>query len=335
MWKARILLALMVVSLATLLFFFAREIPANRQSVAAVGDSLLTTGTAATTTSGIIGALQQLQVEDQSLEGELADLRSQVAAQNTRSLFPRTLQRGATGDDVKALQAFLGNPSGTANSTTTGFYGDTTVKAVQTFQAQVGLPGTGVFDARTRDKLVALIQAQSGTATTSTAFVPVDLSAIADPEQDIQSLQNQILQISSQLSTTEAALTDTQSQLESAQSTLASLQNQTTSLGLQVSTAQPATQSLAIASIGVTNIAKTSVSIVWSTNNPATSEVDYSTNSSMPVSSTVIASSSVMATGHTLTLSPLVTATTYYFHIISKDSTGTVSNSSNLSFTTH
>jgi murein L,D-transpeptidase YcbB/YkuD len=57
--------------------------------------------------------------------------------------FDRTLNRGATGDDVSALQAFLMHTGDLQGTSTTGFFGSTTEAALKAWQAKQGIATSG------------------------------------------------------------------------------------------------------------------------------------------------------------------------------------------------
>ena len=75
----------------------------------------------------------------------------------------------------------------------------------------------------------------------------------------------------------------------------------------------------------------TSTIITWSTNEPATSKIAYST--ATPVSSTII-STSTLITSHRIELTGLSTSTTYYFYIETADKYGNIATSAEQSFKT-
>jgi zinc D-Ala-D-Ala carboxypeptidase len=71
--------------------------------------------------------------------------------------WDRTLQEGASGDDVLQLQIRLsGYPGSGEMLALDGIYGPHTASAVQRFEEAYGLPADGVADAATFDQLYAL-----------------------------------------------------------------------------------------------------------------------------------------------------------------------------------
>ena len=287
----------------------------------------------ASTTPGIVDVLQQLQDQELQLTTEVADLRSQMEDVRLKSIFTRVLKRGDSGDDVTTLQTLLAGISGAATtSITTDFYGRLTEKAVKNFQISAALKATGIFDTETRNALISSVQTQTDVGTAH--FTPTNLSSVTDPQQNVQELQDQISQLTARLSDNEMTIADLQSQVTNLESGLSDVQSNVTSLSSTPPAAAPTAQPLSISSIQAGTITKTSATIVWVTNNQATSEVDYSQNPSMPVNQMIIAKSSTMTTVHSVVLPSLVSGTIYYYRVISQDNSNTIANSSNLIFTT-
>lgn len=317
MWKSRLFLVAVAVFLV------------GTQN--AISSSQDNTGT---TTSTIIDALQRLQDQNQLLTNEVMDLRTKEKEASLKNVFTRTLKHGDFGNDVKVLQTILFGTSSTTAISTTGFYGGITEKKVKHFQMQTGIKGTGVFDAQTRDMFVASTQAKTSPDTVFTDSIPIDLSSIPDPQQNIQELQDQISQLSSRISDNETAVVDLRDRVTKLESELSNLQASSGTHSSSLSPITPTAQSFDISNIQISNLTKTSATITWVTNNPSTSEVDYSKNASMPIDQTLAVKSSTMVTNHSTMLSSLNSGTTYYYRITSKSSSNVIVNSGNLIFTT-
>ncbi len=90
----------------------------------------------------------------------------------------------------------------------------------------------------------------------------------------------------------------------------------------------------AITSVGANGITSTGAHISWSTAEPATSLVWYSSGSSVTIGVSPSVSSASLVLAHDVALTGLATSTTYYFVASSADSSLNVSTSSQLSFTT-
>ncbi len=86
-----------------------------------------------------------------------------------------------------------------------------------------------------------------------------------------------------------------------------------------------------ISSIAITNIDSSSAVISWSTDEGATSQVDYGTTTSYGSSTQI---STGLTTSHSQTLNNLNPSTTYHFRLVSQDGTGNVAISGNNTFTT-
>ncbi len=321
----------------------------------------------ANSTMTLADALQRFQDQTMSLNNQLTDLRSEIEITNLRGIFTRTLKRGDSGDDVSKLQELLMKfqdlyPLDTdISGTVTGFYGSLTKAAVMKFQSQTGLQETGIFDSVTKEKFYESISALPHEST-STEFTPIDISSIAglknsdgsssqnstNTEADNTTpvttvdLQNQISQLSSDLTNVKSEVTDLQNQLTTLQpippSTLYSASSPTpTPSPTPTSPPTPTLATvpkLAISNIQVTNIAQQSATIIWTSNVPSTNEVDYSTDSSLSATKTLIVSSSTQVTNHTAGLTNLIKATKYYYRVLSKDSTNTTVSSVIQSFNT-
>ncbi|NKE72133.1 fibronectin type III domain-containing protein [Candidatus Manganitrophus noduliformans] len=95
--------------------------------------------------------------------------------------------------------------------------------------------------------------------------------------------------------------------------------------------APPDTTAPTLSNIAASNIASTSAVITWSTNETATSQVEYGTTTSYGSSSALGATP---VTSHSRTLSGLSPATTYNYRVISQDGAGNISVSGNRTFTT-
>ncbi|MDP3726182.1 MAG: DUF5667 domain-containing protein [bacterium] len=100
-------------------------------------------------------------------------------------------------------------------------------------------------------------------------------------------------------------------------------------------TPQPDTTAPVISNIQATNITETSATITWTTDEAASSEVNYNSFSFTPATTTppkMIGADGT--TNHSVNLSSLTNSKTYYYTVISKDTAGNTATSSEESFTT-
>ena len=87
----------------------------------------------------------------------------------------------------------------------------------------------------------------------------------------------------------------------------------------------------AISNVLATNVSSTSASLTWTTDQPSTSLVNYGTTAAYGSSSTV---NSNLVTSHSVTLTGLKAGTTYDFAVVSANSSGVSTSSSNYTFLT-
>ena len=92
----------------------------------------------------------------------------------------------------------------------------------------------------------------------------------------------------------------------------------------------PDTTPPTISSVSVASVSTSTATITWSTNEAATSRVDYGTTASYGS----VSSSSATTTSHSRTLSGLTPATVYQYRVQSTDASSNTATSSNATFTT-
>jgi len=85
-----------------------------------------------------------------------------------------------------------------------------------------------------------------------------------------------------------------------------------------------------ISNVSVSSISTSTATITWSTNESASSQINYGTTTSYGNAST----SATLVTSHSVTLFDLLPSTLYYYNIQSADIVSNIATSTNLSFTT-
>jgi hypothetical protein len=93
----------------------------------------------------------------------------------------------------------------------------------------------------------------------------------------------------------------------------------------------PDTTPPAMSNIGVSGITTSGATITWTTDKPSDSQVSYGTTSAYGLSTPLNAT---LVTAHSVSLSGLAASTTYHFTVISRDATGNVGLSQDVTFTT-
>ena len=102
--------------------------------------------------------IAQLEQQIKSLQSQIIELQSELAETQAELKFTRGLQRGASGDDVKELQAFLKRfPDIYPEGLVTGYFGSLTETALKRWQERQGLEAAGVVGPKTRAKLNELV----------------------------------------------------------------------------------------------------------------------------------------------------------------------------------
>ena len=96
-------------------------------------------------------------------------------------------------------------------------------------------------------------------------------------------------------------------------------------------TTAPDTTAPVISSISAGSITSSAATVTWTTNEAATSRVEYGTSTSYGSFSSLDSS---LVTSHTVTLSGLTPATVYYFRVLSNDQAGNQATSTGSTFTT-
>lgn len=95
--------------------------------------------------------------------------------------------------------------------------------------------------------------------------------------------------------------------------------------------AAPDTTAPSISAVAASGITTGAATITWTTNEGATSQVEYGTTSSYGSVTTLDAA---LLTSHSVALSGLTNSTTYHYRVISKDAANNASQSADMTFTT-
>ncbi len=111
--------------------------------------------------------------------------------------------------------------------------------------------------------------------------------------------------------------------------------NTTTSVENSFITSQPADVTApVISSVSTTNVASTTATITWTTNENSTSKVYYSTATPLNFGTALTSTVSGLTTSHSIGLTGLNATTTYYYAVESTDASSNTATSSQSSFTT-
>lgn len=97
---------------------------------------------------------------------------------------------------------------------------------------------------------------------------------------------------------------------------------------------EPDTTPPQISNIRATSTTQTQTTIQWSTNEPATSIVEYASSALSSATSTQTLTNTALATSHSMTLLSLTASTTYHYRVKSKDASGNTAVSEEKTFIT-
>jgi hypothetical protein len=236
------------------------------------------------------------------------------------STFERPLSLGMSGSDVSALQTFLKEKGFYTYPEITGYFGNVTKDALAKYQASVGLEAVGQVGPKT----LALLNGGVVSAPSST------LSSL------ITALQ-QLLRNAGYFMVPLSGVLD-QATIEAAQSVSSGSSSAPQRSGgkPQHSDDEDAEDDVVaditapVLSSIASSPSQTSATITWTTNEAATSVVNYGLTSSYGSAS----SSAALSTGHTINLSGLTASTTYHFQVRSVDASSNIATSSDLVLTT-
>lgn len=239
------------------------------------------------------------------------------------------LRQGMRGKQVELLQTVLAaDPEIYPEGFITGFFGNLTANAVKRFQKKHGLQQVGSVGPKTKVKLNEFLVKnplieENATSTapdiTGNANAGKRTCAIVPPGHLIApgwlKKQGGIMPIIPPCQTIPPGIAK--------------------KLGIATTT-PPTTDTVApvISSVSASNIASTTATISWTTNELATSKVYHSTTTPVNLATALITNDSSLVTAHTVNISGLIATTTYYYAVESRDAANNVATSTGYSFTT-
>ncbi len=299
------------------------------------------TTTSTTSPAAVIGQIQALQTQINSL---------QLQQQQNIAMLVTTLRRGSTGDQVLILQALLAADSVIyPEGLISGFFGPLTAKAVKRFQKKHGFEQVGLVGPKTLKKLQELLQknplAFSTLTSTSTATSTSSQLSRGDTKRlcaVISSLTKDLLPegwnkkgkgdnkqiIAGCDKRSEKHDEDDEDDDHRGTPTPTPTSSPTptpTTSPTPTPTPTPVPTDITPpvnSSVSVTNIATTTATISWVTDEAATSKIYYSTATPVNLLSALTVSNSSLVTSHILGLTGLTASTTYHYILESKDAIG-------------
>ena len=308
--------------------------------------------TSTTSPTAIVGQIQSLQTQINSLQ--------QQQQQHIATLVT-TLRQGSAGDQVLILQALLAADSAIyPEGIVSGFFGPLTAQAVKRFQKKHGFEQVGLVGPKTLKKLQELLKknplAFSILTSTSTATSTPNQLSRKDEKRlcaVMSSLAKDLLpegwskkgkgnnkQIIAGCNKGSGKNDDDDDDDRPRGTKTPTPTPVPTSTSTPTPTPSPTpvsdTTAPIISAVNVTNIASTTVTLSWQTNEAATSKIYYATTTPVILGSALTVSNNSLVTNHSLNLSGLIASTTYRYVLESKDAIGntTTTTPSTQNFTT-
>ncbi len=233
--------------------------------------------------------------------------------------FGRTLVRGASGEDVKLLQAFLSADSDIYTNVINGQFGPATQKAVIKFQLKSNLKGDGIVGPRTVNALkngkdgaeIAIERDANGNGQPCVIVPPGHLIAPGWLRKNANNIPV----------------------VPACQSIPPGIAKK---LGgnFPPDNNNPDITAPVISAIVTTDIGANTVRVNWTTNEFANSKVYYSATNPVNVSTALVVSDGIMVKNHSLVVTGLSANTNYYFVVESKDAANNTTISAQNSFLT-
>lgn len=319
---------------------------AIRFSALILGFSMLLPALSYAETATSVDAITQLKQKILELQAQILELQKQQQ-QVTLELL-KNLGQGASGDDVKTLQALLAGDSEIyPEGKITGFFGPLTVKALKKFQAKHGIEQVGFAGPKTLKKLNELLKgstvvmvgdSQNLTASTTCTVLPPGHyiapgwnKKMSDDHEDDDDGDNDN-------DNDKKKNKENKGKEQKFESTPFSIPCNQLPPGIakkigQGTTTPPLPDTIVptISNVVVGTIIQTGASITWTTSEPTRSKISYGTSTAYTVETGF---SSTLSSASTQVISSLTSSTVYHFKITAKDAAGNTTSTGDMTFTT-
>ncbi len=284
------------------------------------------TSTTASSTQALLDQLKTLQLQIQTAQSQQQTILGQLAV---------TLNMGAKGENVKMLQQLLSQDSSVyPEGTISGFFGKNTAKAVKRFQKKHGLPQAGNVGPKTL-KMLNEIFGHNGTSTEDndhhnnhnhgTTTVSHGDGDKHDNDADEHDNDDHKPCFAQGRMTAPGFLKNF-----GEHGNKKFKGNEGNGKPCVATTTTDMTAPV-ISAVSAASLTAGGATIVWTTNENASSQVEFGTSTSYGSMSTLNVSLSMT---HSVVLTGLVPNTMYNFRVWSKDAANNAASSSNMTFTT-
>ena len=313
-------------------------------------------------TTDVVSIVASLKEQIKQLQVQIAALMQQTQELKAEIILTRNLARGERGDDVSALQEMLARdkqiyPEGQV----TGFFGPLTEKAIRRFQEKHGIEALGLVGPKTRAKFHELF-GDNATSTFAKKKQEQERDKVVKHDDDTDSDEGDDADGDDGDDDNDDNRGDNHDNRGKGNGKIVVChKGQTLNVGApaafghlihgdsfgachgntdgddddDTSTTTPDTIAPIISSLTATNVASTSATVSWLTNEIAGSVVWYDSANALVIASTTPSiTNTTLITNHVLGLTGLTASTTYQALVVSADAAGNTATSSVLSFTT-
>ena len=293
----------------------------------AIGMAQSTSTTAQINTiSALLQQMQALQAQIEALKASQSTLQTQTAVEF--NAFLTSLSLGSRGDAVTALQALLAaNPTIYPEGLITGYFGKATERALKRLQKENGLDQVGFVGPRTRQLLNRLL------GDNPVAFEDDDEDEDNDNDREEHRACAKVPP-GHMIAPGWLKKHDGVRPIVPECQTLPEGIRKKVGDDWKPATTTPDTVTPIIRDLSATSTASTSASIIWFTNENATSTLWYSSTTQLDTSTATRLDNSTWKTSHSYDLSGLTASTTYYYLVKVSDLAGNSATTPEHLFTT-
>ena len=296
-----------------------------------------------TTTTAQINSISALLQQMQALQAQIDVLRAsqkalQIQTATEFNAFVTSLSLGSRGDAVTALQALLAaNPDIYPEGLITGYFGRATERALKRLQKENGLEQVGFVGPRTRALLNRLLGDN-----------PLDFEDDDDKDDDDDSDNNnerRNRRLCAHIPPGHLIAPGWLRKHDGVRPIVPECQRLPRGIDRKdddddddddrkPATTTPDTMAPIIRNLSATSTASTTASVIWSTNENATSTLWYSTTAPLNTASANRLDNSTKKTSHSYNLTGLTASTTYYYLVKVSDKVGNSTTTAEHSFVT-
>ena len=316
-----------------------KKVMATTIAIGVFAPALAFAETASTSAATLVGQIQTLQTQINSLQQQqqqyLATLRT-------------TLAQGSAGEQVATLQALLAaDPSIYPEGIVSGFFGRLTAEAVKRFQKNNGIEQVGFVGPKTLKKLQERLKERPLAFDNATSTKEVRDGEKRDKKQEEKREKKNEDRRPCAIVPPGHLIAPGWLKKHKGEDKPIVPECQKLPKGIKDlldrdddddhGTPKPPTSDTVapvISTVSVSNISTASASILWQTNESATSKIYFSTTTPVNLSTALTISNNSLVGSHALTLTGLASSTTYYYVVESKDAALNTSITSTQSFVT-